>query len=167
MPQPWATTYTKLWAIIDDGTATAVVTCFSPEAHTFVPYCNTIVNTIEDKDNNHMPPVLKQAEGHIYIFRLRFGQKARLGYPNFTLDAVLKPVTTPVLALPPPEPVNSPAAEIVEGTSITSGPTTTDEGISQFTQTLKGRIPEEKTKKTRRGLFQDTDTHGKKPKHND
>nr|GEV45595.1 DNA helicase [Tanacetum cinerariifolium] len=160
----------ELKAIIDDGTATAVVTCFSPEAHTFVPDCNTIVNTIEDKDNNHVSPVLKQAEGHIYIFRLRFGQKARPGYPNFTLDAVLKPVTTPVLALPPPEPVKSPAAEIVEGPSIASDPTTTDEGISQYTQTdvqTKSRIPEEKTKKTRHELFQDTDTHGKKPKYND
>nr|GEU65612.1 nucleic acid-binding, OB-fold protein [Tanacetum cinerariifolium] len=93
-----------------------------------------------------------EAEGHIYIFRVRFGQKARPGYPNFTLDAVLKPVTTPVLTLPPPEPVKSPAAEIVEGPSITSDLTTTDEGISQSTQTdvqAKSRIPEEKTKKTR------------------
>nr|GEW14837.1 ATP-dependent DNA helicase PIF1-like [Tanacetum cinerariifolium] len=120
-------------AIIDDGTGTAVVTCFSPEAHTFVPNCNTIVNTIEDKDNNHVPSVLKHAEGHVYIFRLRFGQKAKLGYPNFTLDAVLKPVTTPLLALPAPEPVKSPAAEILEGPSIASEPTTTDEGTDSTT----------------------------------
>nr|GEW86110.1 DNA helicase [Tanacetum cinerariifolium] len=90
-----------------------VVTCFSPEAHTFVPDCNTILNTIEDKDNNHVPSVLKQAEGHVYIFRLQ-------------LDAVLKPVTILLLALPAPEPVKSPAVEILEGPSIANEPTTTE-----------------------------------------
>nr|GFB38854.1 nucleic acid-binding, OB-fold protein [Tanacetum cinerariifolium] len=130
--------------IIDDETATAVVTCFSPEAHTFVPDCNIIVNTIEDKDNNHVPSVLKQAEGHVYIFRLRFGQKARPRYPNFTLDAVLKPCYNTVTCV-------SLAAEILEGLSIANEPTTTDEGVSQSTQTdvqIQSQTPKEKTKKT-------------------
>ncbi|GJS22341.1 DNA helicase [Tanacetum coccineum] len=118
------------WAIIDDGTATATVTCFSTEARTFMPDCNTIVNTIEDKDTNHVPPVLKEAEGHVYIFQYHFGQKARPGYPNFTLNAILKPVTEPLLALPAAEPVNSPPAEILEGPSIGANPATTDEGAT-------------------------------------
>ncbi|GJV02440.1 hypothetical protein Tco_1336009, partial [Tanacetum coccineum] len=37
-------------AIIDDGTATATLICFSPEAHTFVPDCNTVLTSTEDKD---------------------------------------------------------------------------------------------------------------------
>nr|GEZ02779.1 elongation factor 1 alpha [Tanacetum cinerariifolium] len=81
------------------------------------------------KDNNHVPSVLKQAEGHAYIFQLRVGQKAMPGYPNFTLDAVLKPVTAPLLALPAPEPLKSPAAKTLEGPSIANEPTTTDEGL--------------------------------------
>nr|GEX16565.1 hypothetical protein [Tanacetum cinerariifolium] len=89
-------------AIVDDGTATATITCFSP-AHTFVPDCNTIVNTIEDKDTYHVPLLLKQAEGHTYIFKYHFGKKAKPENPNFTLDAVFKPVTKPLLALPSTE----------------------------------------------------------------
>nr|GEU92984.1 nucleic acid-binding, OB-fold protein [Tanacetum cinerariifolium] len=49
-------------AIINDGTATATIICFTPEAHTFVPDCNTIVNTIKDKDTTHVPTVLTQTE---------------------------------------------------------------------------------------------------------
>ncbi|GKD97746.1 DNA helicase, partial [Tanacetum coccineum] len=115
-------------AIINDGTATATITCFSPEAHTFVPDCNTVVNTIEDKNPNHVPPVLKEAEGHVYIFQYHFGPKARPGYPNFTLNAVLKPLTELLLALPATEPTKSPPAEILEGPSSGANTTTTDEG---------------------------------------
>ncbi|GJS39598.1 DNA helicase [Tanacetum coccineum] len=99
-------------AIINDGTATATVTCFSPEAHTFVPDCNTIVNTIEDKDTTYVPTVLTQTEGHTYIFQYRFGQKAKPGYPNFTLDAVLQPLTEPLLAMPAAETIKSVSPKI-------------------------------------------------------
>nr|GEX08367.1 ATP-dependent DNA helicase PIF1-like [Tanacetum cinerariifolium] len=69
----------------------------------------------------------------IAIAQLRFGQKARRRYPNFTLDVVLKPVTAPLLTLPAPEPLKSPATKILEGPSIANEPTTTDEGVSQST----------------------------------
>nr|GEV85899.1 DNA helicase [Tanacetum cinerariifolium] len=137
-------------AIIDDGTATATIICFSPEAHTFVPDCIIIVNTIEDKDTNHVPPVLKQAEGHVYIFQHHFGQKARPGYPNLTFDAVLKPLTEPLLALPAAEPLNSPAAEILKGPSIGDNPTTTDERATPSAKNnvqVQTQNPEGKTKK--------------------
>ncbi|GJY59728.1 zinc finger, CCHC-type containing protein [Tanacetum coccineum] len=106
-------------AIINDGTATATVTCFSPEAHTFVPDCNTVANTTEDKDTTHVPTVLTQTEGHTYIFQFRFGQQAKPGFPNFTLDAVLQPVAEPLLALPAAaENIKSPATQVLEEASI-------------------------------------------------
>ncbi|GKD31092.1 DNA helicase [Tanacetum coccineum] len=45
--------------VIDDGTSTATITCFSLEAHTFVPECNEVVNVVEDKDTCHVPDALK------------------------------------------------------------------------------------------------------------
>ncbi|GJV25655.1 DNA helicase [Tanacetum coccineum] len=68
---------------VDDGTATTTITCFSPEAHTFVPDCNTMVTSVEDKDTP--------------------------GYPNFNLDAVLNSTGPTLLALPSTETTASPA----------------------------------------------------------
>nr|GEV70818.1 DNA helicase [Tanacetum cinerariifolium] len=87
-------------AIIDDGTATTTITCFSPDAHTFVPDYNSVVNSVEDKDTYHMPSILSQAEGHRYIFQYHFE----------------------------PESTNSPAAKILEGSSTTTDPPSTTEG---------------------------------------
>ncbi|GJV34111.1 DNA helicase [Tanacetum coccineum] len=149
-------------AIINDGTAAATLTCFSPEAHTFVPDCNTVVNTIKDKDKTHMPTVLTQTEGHTYIFQFHFGQQAKPGFPNFTLDAILQPLTQPLLTLPAAENINSPATEVLEEPI-------TDEAASNATKhdiQPPNQPPEEKAKKTRRSLFQDSDTQGKKPRQN-
>ncbi|GJZ14254.1 ADF-H/gelsolin-like domain protein, partial [Tanacetum coccineum] len=99
--------------IIDDGTATASITCFSPEAHTFVPDCNTA----EDKDTHHVPPARKEVENHTYIFQYHFGKKAKPGKPNLTLDAVFKPTAQPLLSLPAPETATPPPAEILQQTS--------------------------------------------------
>ncbi|GKD43187.1 hypothetical protein Tco_1267832, partial [Tanacetum coccineum] len=156
-------------AIIDDGTATTTVTCFSPEAHTFVPDCNTIVNTMQDKDTSHVPAELKQTEGHTYIFQYHFGQKAKPGYPNFKLDAVLQPVAEPLLALPAAETIKSPATQVLDEASISNNPTTTDKDqpeAGKLPAQTSPEIPEDQAKKTRRSLFQETDTTAKKPRQN-
>ncbi|GJS54468.1 DNA helicase [Tanacetum coccineum] len=162
-------TYILDTAIIDDETATTTVTCFSPEAHTFVPDCNTIVNTIQDKDITHVPAELKQTEGHTYIFQYHFGQKAKPGYPNFKLDAVLQLVAEPLHALPAAETIKSPATQVLDEASISNNPTTTNKD-----QPEAGKLPaqtsveilEDQAKKTRRSLFQETDTTAKKPRRN-
>ncbi|GJY66481.1 DNA helicase, partial [Tanacetum coccineum] len=110
-PQPTPNYGYCFKAVIHDGTATTTLTCFSPEAHTFVPDCNMLLASTEDKDTHHVPLALKQAEGQTYIFQYRFGKKARPGYPNFTLTAVLKNTAPPLLALPSAETAASPPAK--------------------------------------------------------
>ncbi|GJW58098.1 hypothetical protein Tco_0104829 [Tanacetum coccineum] len=88
--------------IIDDGTGTATLTCFSPEAHTFVPECNAIVTSLQDQSSYEIPAILKEAENKTYVFQYRFGTKARPGYPAFVLDAVFKATPQPLLSLPAP-----------------------------------------------------------------
>ncbi|GKA57730.1 DNA helicase [Tanacetum coccineum] len=156
-------------AIIDDGTATTTVTCFSPEAHTFVPDCNTIVNTMQDKDTSHVPAELKQTEGQTYIFQYHFGQKAKPGYPNFKLDAVLQPVAEPLLALPAAETIKSPSTQVLDEASISNNPTTTNKDqpeADKLPAQTSAEIPEAQAKKTRRSLFQDTDATAKKTRRN-
>ncbi|GKE05108.1 hypothetical protein Tco_1397126 [Tanacetum coccineum] len=75
-----------------------------------------------------------------------------------------------LLALPAAaENIKSPATQVLEEASIDKNPITTDKGASN---SAKGDVqppnqpPEEKAKKTRRGLFQDSNTQGKKPRQN-
>ncbi|GKB81430.1 DNA helicase [Tanacetum coccineum] len=149
-------------AVVDDGTATTTITCFSPEAHTFVPDCNTMVTSVEDKDTYHVPTALKQVEGQTYIFQYRFGKKARPGYPNFTLDAVLNSTGPTLLALPSTETTASPAAAVLD--LPTSSNTITSDAKKD---NIKEQIDNPEGKKTpvKRGLFQEAETDAKKPRH--
>ncbi|GKB87829.1 kinase-like domain, phloem protein 2-like protein [Tanacetum coccineum] len=87
----------KGWIVIDDGTSTATVTCFSLEAHTFVPECNKVVNVVEDKDTCHVSDALKQVENNTYIFHYHIGKGAKPGDPDFNLDASFKSATQLIL----------------------------------------------------------------------
>ncbi|GJZ31715.1 hypothetical protein Tco_0576762 [Tanacetum coccineum] len=116
-----------LRAVIDDGTATTAITCFSPEAHTFVPECNTVVATIGDQETEAIPAALKEAENKTYIFQYHFGKKAAPGNPAFTLDTVFRPSTQPLLTLPTTEVTTPSRLEIQPETfAPTKTPPTTE-----------------------------------------
>ncbi|GJZ62734.1 DNA helicase [Tanacetum coccineum] len=164
-PQPTPNYRYCFKAVIDDGTATATLTCFSPEAHTFVPDCNMLLASTEDKDTHHVPLALKQAEGQTYIFQYRFGKKARPGYPNFTLTAVLKNTAPPLLALPSAETAASPPAEVLELPSNSKKDTPdTEEPSASTKDTAKDEAHNSEAKKEplKRPLFQETNTEAKK-----
>ncbi|GKB97189.1 DNA helicase [Tanacetum coccineum] len=108
--------------IIHDGTGATTLACFSPEAHTFVPDCNEVVNAVENKDTRHIPVALKKFENATYIFQYHFGKGATAGNPDFTLDAAFKPSSQPLLGLPAPESATSPPQEIMEETSSAMTP---------------------------------------------
>ncbi|GJS59025.1 DNA helicase [Tanacetum coccineum] len=78
-------------AVIDDGTATTMLTCFSPEAHTFVPECNKVVAAVDEQEIQEIPATLKEAENKTYIFQYRFGQKASPGNPAIVLTTAFQP----------------------------------------------------------------------------
>ncbi|GKB68902.1 DNA helicase [Tanacetum coccineum] len=58
-------------AVINDGINMATITCFSPEAHTFVPDCNEVVNAAANKDTSDVPNALKQVENTTYRYYFR------------------------------------------------------------------------------------------------
>nr|GEX04809.1 DNA helicase [Tanacetum cinerariifolium] len=157
--------------LIDDGTAIATITCFSPEAHTFTPNCNDLVNNVQNKDNHSLPDALKALENTTHIFQYRFGQKAKPGRPNFSLDSVFSASPQPLLHRPPPESATSPPQELLEQTSSTIIPLPAELDPHQLTKDLpKGldtrSLPKNKTAK--RKLFEDTEesekNQGKKTK---
>nr|GEX46434.1 DNA helicase [Tanacetum cinerariifolium] len=170
-PQPTLNYWYCFRIIIDDGTSTATITCFSPEAHTFAPNCNELVNIVENKDTCRLPDALKALENRTYIFQYRFGKKARPQRPNFSLDAVFNASPQPVLRLPPPQYATSPPQELLEQTSSATTPQPTKTDPCHSTKDLaKGFDSSSKiTKKTaKKELFQDTEygekNQGKKTK---
>nr|GEV26426.1 hypothetical protein [Tanacetum cinerariifolium] len=86
---------------------------YSPEAHTFVPECNTIIASLNDQDMDTIPAALKETKNQTYIFQYHLGKKATVGYPSFTLDAVFKPNPQPLLTLPGPEQTTSPPSQSI------------------------------------------------------
>ncbi|GKE46943.1 hypothetical protein Tco_1478201 [Tanacetum coccineum] len=93
--------------------------------------------------------------------------QARLGYPNFTLDVVLKATAPPLLALPSAETTTSSTAEVLElpSSSEKSTPDTkepspsTKDNVEEQTDNPGG-----KKKPVKRTLFQEADTQAKKPR---
>ncbi|GJU09981.1 DNA helicase [Tanacetum coccineum] len=89
-------------SIIDDDTVVATITCFSPEAHTFLPDC------AENKDKRQVPNALKQLENTKHIFQYHFGKRAKPGDPDFNLDDAFLPSPQPLLSLHAPDPATPP-----------------------------------------------------------
>nr|GEX07771.1 hypothetical protein [Tanacetum cinerariifolium] len=90
-------------AVVNDETATTSITCFSPEAHTFVPECNAVVAALNNQETEAIHAALKQVENKTYIFQYHFGKRAAPGNPSFTLDTVFKTSRQPLLTLPATE----------------------------------------------------------------
>nr|GEX33968.1 hypothetical protein [Tanacetum cinerariifolium] len=56
------------YRVINDGIDMATITCFSPEAHTFVPDCNEVINVGANKDTRDVPNALKHVKNTTYIY---------------------------------------------------------------------------------------------------
>ncbi|GJS19495.1 DNA helicase [Tanacetum coccineum] len=156
--------------IIDDGTGSTTLTCFSPEAHTFAPDCNKLVNAVENKDKRCLPDALKQFENTTYIFQYRFGKNARPGYPNFSLDAAFKTSPQPLLSLPAPDSATTTPQEVLQQTSNAATPTPSEIDPHQLAEDIakESDTSSTTTKKTaKRELFKDAKTSDKKPRQQD
>ncbi|GJR06562.1 DNA helicase [Tanacetum coccineum] len=101
----------KLTVIVNDGSATTTITCFSDQANTLTRDVNEVVAELADKDPFTLPPSLRELEGTTHIFQFYFDTMATSRRPDFILDKVFE---RPVLALPPsgliqaPEPYVAP-----------------------------------------------------------
>ncbi|GJX76208.1 DNA helicase [Tanacetum coccineum] len=153
--------------VIDDGTGTATLTCFSPEAHTFVPECHTLITGDDNQSSYEILAALREVENKTYLFQYHFGKGARPGYPAFVLDAVFKATTQPPLPLPAPELTTPPPPEIGQQVSSATVTAENKDGSSSSEQAATHEMQsksEGKTTKAKRQLFQDTQAPQKKPK---
>ncbi|GJR12333.1 nucleic acid-binding, OB-fold protein [Tanacetum coccineum] len=150
-------------AVIDDGTGTATLTCFSPEAHTFVPECHTLIAGDPNQSSYEIPDTLREVQNKAYLFQYYFGKGARPGYPAFVLDAVFKATIQPPLPLPAPDLTTPPPPEIVHQASSATTPAESKDESSSLEQATTHETQsksEGKTTKAKRQLFEDTQSAG-------
>ncbi|GKE22697.1 nucleic acid-binding, OB-fold protein [Tanacetum coccineum] len=105
-------------AIVNDGSATTSITCFSDQANTLTRDVNQVVEELADKNPYKLPPSLKQLEGTTHIFQFHFDTMVTARRPDFILDQVFQ---DPVLALPPPIPTATPQQDTQPNTPTNLG----------------------------------------------
>nr|GEV99382.1 DNA helicase [Tanacetum cinerariifolium] len=67
MQKSWTSAYSS---IINDGTATMSLTCFSNNANTLIKDCDDILAELLDKDQYKLPSALKELEGTTHVISL-------------------------------------------------------------------------------------------------
>ncbi|GJU92996.1 DNA helicase, partial [Tanacetum coccineum] len=98
-----------LTVIVNDGSATTTITCFSDQANTLTRDVNEVVAELADKDPFTLPPSLRELEGITHIFQFYFDTMATSRRPDFILDKVFE---RPVLALPPSGLIQAPESYV-------------------------------------------------------
>nr|GEV22944.1 nucleic acid-binding, OB-fold protein [Tanacetum cinerariifolium] len=83
-------------AIINDGSATISVTCFSDQANSLTSDCNELLAEFIDKDPYHLPSTLKEFEDTTRIFQFHFNSESTKRKRDFVLDRVFKHQSLPL-----------------------------------------------------------------------
>ncbi|GJV95745.1 hypothetical protein Tco_1547322 [Tanacetum coccineum] len=92
-------------AIVNDGSTTTFITCFSDQANTLTRDCNEVLAETINKDPYTLPPSLEELEGTTHTFQFHFDTGSTAKRPDFILETVFK---NPTLALPAPVPTETP-----------------------------------------------------------
>ncbi|PWA65577.1 hypothetical protein CTI12_AA332110 [Artemisia annua] len=85
--------------VITDGTANAVMTCFSPQTDGLIKDVNTLLKEVTNKDPAIVPPQILALQNTRHVFQFRFAKPTGKGTPTL----VLQKVTNKDPAIVPPQ----------------------------------------------------------------
>ena len=60
-------------SIIVDVTGSALLTWFSPEAHSLLPACAKVLSNVPDPNPYELPPIIKDLQNTKHMFQVHFG----------------------------------------------------------------------------------------------
>ncbi|GKD94871.1 hypothetical protein Tco_1374708 [Tanacetum coccineum] len=123
--------------MVNDGSATTAIICFSDQAHTLTTDVNEAVPKLSDKNPYVLPPCLQQLQGTTHIFQFHFDAMITSRRPDFVLNRIFPPVN---VALPPPEPAEIPVPYITDELQQTPTEFPT---VSETTQTSQQHYEKE------------------------
>ncbi|PWA38550.1 SWIB/MDM2 domain superfamily protein [Artemisia annua] len=75
-------------SIIADVTGSAMLTWFSPEAHSLLPVCAEVLSYVPDPNQYELPPIIKNLQNTKHRFQVHFGDGSRKGTPRLVLNHV-------------------------------------------------------------------------------
>ncbi|PWA82899.1 hypothetical protein CTI12_AA175880 [Artemisia annua] len=99
---------------ITDGTANAVMTCFSPQTDGLIKDVNTLLLEVADKDPAIVPPQILALQNTRHVFQFRFAKPIGKGPPTLVLQKVMDhpPATQETLVDTPGAPTQSTASAV-------------------------------------------------------
>ncbi|PWA46862.1 nucleic acid-binding, OB-fold protein [Artemisia annua] len=76
-------------AYITDGSATAMITFFTPKADDFIGVnCNSLVRSLTNPDPRKIPPEVNSIVGKRYIFQFHFNTSSKQKPPDFVFNQI-------------------------------------------------------------------------------
>nr|GEU77779.1 putative ribonuclease H-like domain-containing protein [Tanacetum cinerariifolium] len=95
-PQPTPVYSYCFKAIINDGTATMSLTCFSDNTNTLIKDCDDILAELPDKDQYKLSFALKDLEGTTHVFQFHFNSGSRSRRQQPRASQVPEPTDAPI-----------------------------------------------------------------------
>ncbi|PWA65074.1 DNA helicase PIF1, ATP-dependent [Artemisia annua] len=110
---------------ITDGTANAIMACFSPQTDGLIKDINTLLEEVADKDPTIIPPQILALQNTKHVLQFKFAKPTGKGTPTFILQKVMDYPPT-ILAAPATTPSSPPTVSpaAITYTQITPPPTT-------------------------------------------
>ncbi|PWA55781.1 DNA helicase Pif1-like protein [Artemisia annua] len=116
---------------ITDGTATAMLTFFTPKADEFVGVkCNALVQSLKNPDPKEIPEELQAIVGRKHIFQFHFNTSAKHRPPDFIFNQILDEPTVP----PQIEATPSGSHPIEQAPNLTEGGSTSETATNLHTR---------------------------------
>ncbi|PWA55286.1 hypothetical protein CTI12_AA427830 [Artemisia annua] len=141
--------------IITDGTANAVMTCFSPQTDGLIKDVNTLLLEVTDKDPAivPLPPQILALQNTRHVFQFRFAKPIGKGAPTLVLQKVMD--HPPGILPTPAEGPSSPPAilRVAETPSQISPPPTTPAASQETPVDTSGAPSQSTTSTVRKELF--------------
>lgn len=77
-------------AYVDDTTATAMMTFFSPKAGDIVGLdCNSLLTSLDDPSPKDIPKKIQEIVGKPHIFQFHYNTSSKQGPPDFIFNELL------------------------------------------------------------------------------
>ncbi|PWA63286.1 hypothetical protein CTI12_AA353860 [Artemisia annua] len=75
--------------VITDGTANALMSCFTPQTDGLIKDVNTLLQEVENKDPSTIPPAILALQNTRHVFQFQFATPALKGPPTFVLRKIM------------------------------------------------------------------------------
>ncbi|PWA39950.1 hypothetical protein CTI12_AA568330 [Artemisia annua] len=111
--------------VITDGTANAVMSCFTPQTDGLIKDVNALLKEVDNKDPAIIPPAILALQNTRHVFQFQFATPTAKPPPTFVLKKIMDSPSTTL-----PEPPASTSFPLISSAGPSSPPTDTPESFT-------------------------------------